>query len=45
MFCIVKGQEALGFAKVIDSTGSQSQVEYFDSPAEGGMHLFLNIRY
>ena len=38
MFCIVKGQEGLGFAKVIESLGSEWTVEYFDSPADDGRH-------
>lgn len=34
MFCIVKGFESLGFAKVIDVNGESCKVEYFESPAQ-----------
>ena len=34
MFCIVKGLESLGHAKVIDTVGENWKVEYFDSPAQ-----------
>ena len=34
MFCIVKGFESLGFAKIIDADGESCKVEYFDSPSQ-----------
>lgn len=34
MFCIVKGFESLGRAKVLDAIGENWKVEYFDSPAQ-----------
>lgn len=34
MFCIIKGLESLGIAKVIDSIGEKWKVEYFDSPSQ-----------
>lgn len=34
MFCIVKGFESLGRAKVLDAIGANWKVEYFDSPAQ-----------
>ncbi len=40
MFCIVKGIESLGNAKVIEATGNNWTVEYFDSPA----HTLRDVR-
>ncbi|MEI8574780.1 hypothetical protein U737_15200 [Methylomonas sp. LW13] len=34
MFCIVKRQEYLGIAKIIDSNATHLQIEYFESPAQ-----------
>lgn len=34
MFCIIKGFESLGRAKVLDANGLSWKVEYFDSPAK-----------
>jgi ATP-dependent helicase HepA len=34
MFCIVKGFESLGLAKVLNAIGESWEVEYFDSPAQ-----------
>jgi ATP-dependent helicase HepA len=34
MFCIVKGFESLGIAKVLNAIGENWEVEYFDSPAQ-----------
>ncbi|TAK84806.1 MAG: hypothetical protein EPO20_13265 [Betaproteobacteria bacterium] len=39
MFCIVKGQEKLGLAKVIDTSGNTWTVEYFDSPEPSGREV------
>lgn len=36
MFCVVKGHERDGLGKLV-STGAECLVEYFDSPAEGGV--------
>lgn len=38
MFCEVKGHERYGFGKLV-SAGSECFVEYFDSPAEGGLEI------
>jgi len=32
MFCIIKGHENFGLAKIVDSEGKKSVIEYFDSP-------------
>jgi ATP-dependent helicase HepA len=40
VFCIVKGIESLGNAKVIEATGNNWTVEYFDSPA----HTLRDVR-
>lgn len=39
MFCIVKGLEKLGLAKVIDPSGDTWTVEYFDSPEPTGREV------
>ncbi|WP_348697895.1 protein DpdE [Duganella fentianensis] len=38
MFCVVKGRERFGFGKLV-AVGSECFVEYFDSPAEGGLEI------
>lgn len=38
MFCEVKGRERDGFGKVVRA-GADCLVEYFDSPAEGGLEI------
>ena len=39
MFCVVKNRESLGRAKIIDATGANWTVEYFDSPANKTMEV------
>src|SRR5712692_7554343 len=39
MFCIVKGQEKLGLAKMVDPSGNTWTVEYFDSPEPTGREV------
>lgn len=39
MFCVVKNRESLGLAKIIDATGANWTVEYFDSPTNTKMEI------
>src|ERR1700694_5335173 len=39
MFCLVKGREEVGLAKILDSTGSAWTVEYFDGPGANGREV------
>lgn len=39
MFCVVKKYEALGRAKIIDTSDSEYTVEYFDSPANKSIEV------
>lgn len=34
MFCVIKGQESRGKAKVLDAVGQNFKIEYFDSPGQ-----------
>jgi ATP-dependent helicase HepA len=36
MFCLVKGLEDLGHAKLLEVTGTECAIEFFDSPAADG---------
>lgn len=40
MFCVVKGKEFLGLAKLIDRSGNTHTVEYFDSPGINGRKIY-----
>lgn len=37
MFCTIRGLETLGTAKVLEATGTQWQVQYFDGPSRDGL--------
>lgn len=43
MFCTVKGHENLGIAKILESSGNKSIIEYFDAPEKPrSIHTIAN---